>query len=307
MILTVTLNPCIDKSSSTEELRPDSKLRCKEVVREPGGGGINVSKALKELETQTAALFPAGGHNGKMLCSLLEREGMRYHAIDTSVETREAWIILETSSNHQYRFNFPGIPIKEEHIYQLIDEIRSFAPSFVVASGSLPPGLPDYFYGLIVKNANALGAKTIIDTSGPALQALKGKHAWLIKPNINELKGMLNVQEIPENEVDDAAQQVIRDGYAEIVVVSMGAKGAWLITSGEKHFASAPEVEKKSTVGAGDSLVAGLTHALERNYNFENALRFGVACGTAATMNSGTQLFRKEDVYSLYEQININT
>ena len=307
MILTVTLNPCIDKSSSTEKLKPESKLRCKEVVREPGGGGINVSKALKELDAETAALFPAGGHNGKMLCSLLDKTGIRYHAIETSVETREAWIILETTTNHQFRFNFPGQPVKEEHIYNLIDEIRAFAPSFVVASGSLPVGLPDYFYGLIVKNANAVGAKTIIDTSGPALQALKGKNAWLIKPNINELKTMLNVQEIPENEVDDAAQQVIGDGYAEIVVVSMGPKGAWLITATEKYFATAPKVEKKSTVGAGDSLVAGLTHALERQYNFENALRFGVACGSAATMNSGTQLFKKEDALSLYEKVEVTT
>lgn len=307
MILTVTLNPCIDKSSSTEKLKPESKLRCKEVVREPGGGGINVSKALKELDSPTAALFPAGGHNGKMLCSLLDKAGIRYYAIDTSVETREAWIILETSSNHQYRFNFPGQPVKEEHIYHLIDEIRSFAPSFVVASGSLPVGLPDYFYGLIVKNANALGAKTIIDTSGPALQALKGKHAWLIKPNINELKTMLDVQDIPENEVDDAAQQIIADGYSEVVVVSMGDKGAWLITGTEKYFATAPKVEKKSTVGAGDSMVAGLAYALEKQYNFENALRFGVACGSAATMNSGTQLFRKEDVLSLYEKVKVTT
>jgi len=307
MILTVTLNPSIDKSSSTEKLKPESKLRCKEVVREPGGGGINVSKALKELDAETAALFPSGGYNGKMLCSLLDKAGIRYYAIDSSVETREAWIIHETSSNHQYRFNFPGQSVKEEHIYQLIDEIRLFSPSFVVASGSLPVGLPDYFYGLIVKNANALGAKTIVDTSGPALQALKGKHAWLIKPNINELKTMLAVEDIPENEVDDAAQQIIADGYAEIAVISMGAQGAWLITRTEKYFASAPKVEKKSTVGAGDSMVAGLVYALEKQFNFENALRFGVACGSAATMNSGTQLFRKEDVLSLYESVKVTT
>lgn len=306
MILTVTLNPAIDKSSSTEILKPESKLRCKEVVREPGGGGINVSKALNELETPNVALFPSGGNNGRMLCALLEEEGIHYHAIDTSVETREAWIMLETSTNHQFRFNFPGRPIKEECVYNLIDAMRSFAPSYVVASGSLPPGLPDHFYGLIVKNANALGAKTIIDTSGAALQGLKGKGTWLIKPNINELKGLLNVTDIPEKEVDDAARQVIRDGYAEIVVVSMGAKGAWLVSAQEKYFASAPQVEKKSTVGAGDSLVAGLTHAFLKQYSYENAIRFGVACGSAATKNSGTQLFKKEDVYSLYEQVNIN-
>ena len=192
MILTVTLNPCIDKSSRVEKMKPESKLRCAEVVNEPGGGGINVSKALQKLETSSVALFPAGGHNGDMLCSLLKKEGILFHAVDTKVETRENWIVLETSTNNQYRFTFPGREVLEETVKTMVDQIRSFSPSFVVASGSLPPGLPDYFYGLIVKNAAAVGARCIVDTSGPALQALKGKHAFLIKPNIGELCKMLN-------------------------------------------------------------------------------------------------------------------
>lgn len=303
MTLTITLNPCIDKSSKVDVIKPDSKLRCTEVINEPGGGGINVSKALQKLETASVALFPAGGHNGNMLCSLLKEQGILFHAVDTKVETRENWTMLETSVNKQFRFTFPGREVKEETIKTLIDHIRSFSPSFVVASGSLPPGLPDYFYGLIVKNAASVGAKCVIDTSGPALQALKGKHAYMIKPNIGELCKMLNVEWLDKEEIPDAAQQAIRDGFAEIVVVSMGAAGAWLISRDEKHFCEAPVVEKKSTVGAGDSMVAGIIYMLQQQKPLKEALAFGVACGTAATMNEGTRLFDKEDAYILFHSL----
>lgn len=304
MILTITLNPCIDKSSKTEFFKPESKLRCTEVVNEPGGGGINVSKALQKLETPSVALFPAGGHNGNMLCSLLKEEGVLFHAVDTKTETRENWVVLETSTNNQYRFTFPGREVQELTIRTLVDQIRSFTPGFVVASGSLPPGLPDYFYGLIVKNASAVGAKCIVDTSGPALQALKGKHAFLIKPNIGELCKMLNVEWLDKEEVPEACRQAIRDGYAEVIVVSMGAKGAWLVSADEEYFVVSPSVPKRSTVGAGDSMVAGITYMLQKNKSLKEALAFGVACGSAATMNEGTQLFNREDVVTLFEQIN---
>jgi 6-phosphofructokinase 2 len=304
MILTVTLNPCIDKSSRVEKMKPESKLRCAEVVNEPGGGGINVSKALQKLESPSVALFPAGGHNGDMLCSLLKKEGILFHAVDTKVETRENWIVLETSTNNQYRFTFPGREVLEETVKTMVDQIRAFTPSFVVASGSLPPGLPDYFYGLIVKNAAAVGARCIVDTSGPALQALKGKHAFLIKPNIGELCKMLNVEWLDKEEVPDAAQQAIRDGFAEIMVVSMGPLGAWLITEEKRYFVVAPPVEKKSTVGAGDSMVAGITYSLQKGKTLKEAIQFGVACGSAATMNDGTQLFNKADAERLFAIIN---
>ena len=303
MILTITLNPCIDKSTRLNEMEPESKLRCTEVVNEPGGGGINVSKALQRLGADSMALFPAGGHNGNMLCSLLDEHGIKYHGVDTKVETRENWIVLETEKNNQYRFTFPGREVQESSIKMLIDQISNFSPSTVVASGSLPPGLPDYFYGLIVKTAKAVGARCIVDTSGPALAALKGKGAYLIKPNSSELSNLLNVPSLKKSEIDDAAQQIIRDGYAEIVAVSMGADGAWLITKDEKHFAAAPAVKKRSTVGAGDSMVAGITFMLQQHRPLQEAIAFGVACGSAATMNEGTQLFKREDAEYLYKQI----
>ena len=273
------------------------------MVNEAGGGGINVSKALKKLGISSLALFPAGGNNGNMLCSLLKEEDILFNAVDTKVETRENWIVLETSTNNQYRFTFPGRAVQEETIKRLIEHIRSFSPSYVVASGSLPPGLPDYFYGLIVKTAASVGAKCIVDTSGAALQALKGKHAFLIKPNINELCHMTGVKALTPLEVPAAAKQAIADGYAKIMVVSMGPEGAWIVSSEESHHCKAPAAPKKSTVGAGDSMVAGITSMLLKEQALREVIRFGVACGTAATMNEGTQLFRKEDVDSLFNSM----
>jgi 6-phosphofructokinase 2 len=303
MILTVTLNPCIDKSTRVDELKPEAKLRCTEVVNEPGGGGINVSKALLRLGAETYALMPAGGHNGNMLRSLLNQENIPFHAVDTNVETRENWIVKEENKNLQFRFTFPGREVEEKAIIQLIDFIRTFTPSFVVASGSLPPGLPDYFYGQIVKTANSIGAKCIVDTSGPALQALKDRKAYLLKPNISELSKMLELNHLHKDEVPDAARQAISDGYAEMLAVSMGADGAWLVTSTEQHYCKAPVVERKSTVGAGDSMVAGIAFMLEREKPLEEVIHFGVACGSAATMNEGTQLFKADDVHRLFDEL----
>jgi 6-phosphofructokinase 2 len=300
MILTITLNPCIDKSTKVDKLEPEAKLRCTEVVHEPGGGGINVSKALEKLSCKSIALFPAGGHNGEMLCSLLKKMNLSFHAIPTEEETRENWVVKESSFNNQYRFTFPGRAISEEAVRQLIDKITSYNPKFIVASGSLPPGLPDYFYGLIVEKAEVIGAKCIVDTSGAALKSLENKKAFLIKPNRGELCKLLGIEKIEKDEVPDAAKQAIKNGYAEWIAVSMGGDGAWLVSKEERYYCNAPKVERKSTVGAGDSMVAGITYMFSQNASPEEALRFGVCCGSAATMNEGTQLFDKETVYALY-------
>ncbi|MDO9374506.1 MAG: 1-phosphofructokinase family hexose kinase [Ferruginibacter sp.] len=303
-ILTVTLNPAIDKSTVADVLKPESKLRCADVLNEPGGGGINVSKALKKLGIPSVALFPAGGHNGEMLKGLLTAEDIAFQSVNSSVETRENWVVLEAETNNQYRFTFPGRAFEEQVVRDLIESIRSFSPGFVVASGSLPPGLPDHFYGLIVKTSMSVGAKCIVDTSGPALQALQGKNVFMIKPNINELCKMLSIETLAANEVPDAAQQAVRDGFAEVIVVSMGPDGAWMVTEEKRYFAAAPQVEKRSTVGAGDSMLAGISYMLQQKQPLKQALNFGVACGSAATMNDGTQLFNLEDAQRLYAEIN---
>jgi 6-phosphofructokinase 2 len=303
MILTITLNPCIDKSTIVPQLIPENKLRCTEIVWEAGGGGINVSKALQKLEVESIALFPSGGHNGNLLCSLLRETGIKFHVVDSKVESRENWVVWESSTNHQFRFTFPGRPVESDALRPLIDQISSLRPQYIVASGSLPPGLPDTFYQSIVRTAHQTAARCIIDTSGSALQALRGEKPFLIKPNRNELAQLVHRDQLSEEEITPAARQVIQDGYAELVVVSLGASGAWLVSKDQQFYCKAPAVEKKSTVGAGDSMVAGITFMLAQEHGLAEALQFGVACGSAATMNPGTQLFDPKQAFRLYEQI----
>ncbi|MEO7309462.1 MAG: 1-phosphofructokinase family hexose kinase [Chitinophagaceae bacterium] len=303
MIVTITLNPCIDKSTSVPEIKPEVKLRNTEPKNEPGGGGINVSKALAKLEVVSSALFPAGGHNGGMLKALLTTAKIPFRSVNTNVETRENWIVVESDTRRQFRFTFPGLEIETDTVKALLDELHAFSPSYVVASGSLPPGLPNNFYGLVVKRAKAAGARCIVDTSGDALKALEGKGAFLIKPNLNELARLLGLDHININEVDDAAQQLIQNGFAEIIAISLGSHGAWIVSASEKHLIRAPKVDVKTTVGAGDSMVAGITYMLHKNETLKNALRFGVCCGSAATMNAGTELFKVTDVWRLYKEL----
>lgn len=304
MILTITLNPCIDKSTRLPVLQPETKLRCETLVNEPGGGGINVSKALKRLLTGSRALFPAGGHNGNMLCSLLDQEGITYTRIDTENETRENWVVLETGTGAQYRFTFPGLSMPETVLDAVLKEIENPAASYVVISGSLPAGLSAAAFATIVTKVNATGARAIVDTSGAALAALKGANAYMIKPNAGELAALLGTGQLKQEEVPAAARQLVRDGYATCITVSMGALGAWLVTENEAWFTAAPPVKKMSTVGAGDSMVAGMVYQLLQQAPLDQVLRFGVACGTAATMNAGTQLFHKEDAERLFGEMN---
>lgn len=303
MVVTITLNPCIDKSSRIESLQPEAKLRCSEMVNEPGGGGINVSKALMKLDISSTALFPSGGHNGNMLNELLRNAGIKYHAVKTEVETRENWVMQETSTNRQYRFTFPGKPLEDQIIETLIDQLHSFSPEFVVASGSIPQGVSDTIYASIAVATNAIGAKYMVDTSGPALQAIKGQGAFLIKPNLGELCAIIGINRIEDDQVPDAAAKLINEGYAEMVAVSMGQKGAWLVDSNGKDYVMAPAVEKKSTVGAGDSMLAGMLYMQLKGASRADTLKFGVACGTAATMNEGTNLFDQDQAFRLFDAL----
>ncbi|HYH13931.1 MAG TPA: 1-phosphofructokinase family hexose kinase [Flavisolibacter sp.] len=305
MILTITLNPTIDKSTAVGKIEPDSKLRCDPMKHEPGGGGINVSKALKKLGCASKALFPAGGYNGMMLKSLLQLEQIDTEVIAVEKETRENFVVLETSTNKQFRFNLPGDPTSIPLVDKVIDYIQNNRFEYIIGSGSLLPGLADDAYAQIAKVAIDTGAKFILDTSGPALQAAVDKGVYLLKPNIGELARLCGIQWLETDGVEAAARSLIGQGNVTLIAVSMGKDGAMLITKDRAYKVVAPEVEKKSTVGAGDSMVAGMVYMLSQGKSLEEVIRFGVACGTAATMNAGTELFDKEDAEQLFATLKV--
>ncbi len=305
MIVTITLNPAIDKTTSVEAMLPDKKLRCSTVTTEAGGGGINVSKALKKLGAESTAIFLSGGNNGKLLEKYLEEQGISTLAIPIEGETRESFTVNEERTHAQYRFVLSGPDIQPGVADSCLRELDNIhpAPKYVVVSGSLPPGISETFFSDVAAWCKKAGARCIVDSSGPALQHAVQQGVFLIKPNLNELCLLSGKKNLQINEVDDVALELVRQGNIKVIVVSLGPSGAMLVTADGYEHIPAPMVKKNTTVGAGDSMVAGMVWQLSRDNNLEDVVRYGVACGSAATMNQGTQLFDPKDVERLYKWI----
>ena len=300
-IVTLTVNPALDKSAHFKGLVPEQKIRCDAPRFDAGGGGINASKAIAKLEGESFCVFTSGGPIGSMLEDLVKNESIAFQSIKTNNWTRESFVAVDDNTNSQYRFGFPGSEISEEEKNNIIQTIQEFKPKFLVLSGSLNEGLTTDFYQQIADLAKKSGSKVIVDTSGEALQKVLETGVYLIKPNVGELAKLIGVERLEMDEVVHAAQKLIEKGSAEIVVVSLGPQGAVLVTATQTEFVPAPNVVKKSTVGAGDSMVGAMVWALSQNKSLKEVVQWGVACGSAATMNEGTQLFKLEDAKRLFE------
>jgi 6-phosphofructokinase 2 len=300
-IVTLTVNPALDKSAHFSGLVPEQKIRCEAPLYDAGGGGINVSKAVSRLEGTSLAVMASGGPSGEMIKEILNKESILFQSIETKNWTRESFVAVDDNTNSQYRFNFPGTAVTDAERDNIIQAIEGIESEFIVLSGSLREGLPVNFYQEIAKIAKKSNSKLIVDTSGEGLKKVLETGVYLIKPNVGELAKLIGVERLEMEEVNDAAKQIIEKGGAEIVVVSLGPQGAVLVTKDSYDFVPAPNVAKKSTVGAGDSMVGGMVWALSQNKNLKEVIRWGVACGSAATMNEGTQLFKLEDAKRLYE------
>lgn len=303
-IITITLNPAIDKSTSVPVLVPEKKMKCTLPVFEPGGGGINVARAIKKLGGNATAMYLAGGYTGKFFTQLLDRENIDSIVIEMANHTRENLIVLNSTANLQYRFGMPGPLVEEVEWKKLLDTLEKInGIDFIVASGSLPPGVPVDIYARIASVAKRKGTKCVVDTSGEALQLAAEEGVYLLKPNLGELSSLVGSEEISTGMVDDVAATLIENGRSEVVLVSMGAAGAMLVTKQTVKQLSAPVVKRISTVGAGDSMVAGIIMGLSKGFSILESAKYGVASGTAATINPGTELCRLEDVERLYPLI----
>ncbi len=303
-IITITANPAIDKSSSVASIIPEKKLKCSRPVFEPGGGGVNVARAIKKLRGNATAIYFAGGYSGKFYEELLNKEGIESDVVEIQDHTRENLIITDESTNLQYRFGMPGPIITEFEWKKLLQKIERFQDvEFIIGSGSLSPGIPTDFYARIAFIAKKKKAKFIVDTSGEPLQLAINEGVFLIKPSITELNALVGKNECGNEMASDLANQVIQNTHCEAVLVSMGAAGAILVTKKSIEKITPPIVNVKSTVGAGDSMVAGVVLSLSGGKTLYEAAQYGVACGTAATLNAGTSLCKPEDAERIYNII----
>ena len=302
-VITITLNPAVDKSTTAETIKPEKKLRCAQPDYQPGGGGINVSRGLQRLGMDSMAFYTSGGRTGELLEKLLEKEKVRSMHFAVAAATRENFVVVDASSNEQYRFGMPGDALTLHEQEKLMKTLLNISPQpdFAVISGSLPPDMNPAFLRRLVKELTAKGIKVIADTSGQALTAIMEEGVYLLKPNLGELGRLAGTDELDNDTADEAAKKLIEQGKAEIIAVSMGPQGAYVVTNNETVYVPAPSVKKKSTVGAGDSMVAGIVFMLAKGASVTEMARMGVACGTAATMSPGTGLFTRANADRLYK------
>jgi len=303
-VLTVTLNPALDVSASTPGVHPTSKLRCDQVQRHPGGGGINVARVLHRLGADCMAVCLLGGPSGQMVSELLEAEGVFCTPVAIGGHTRESFHVTDIGKGQEYRFVLPGPQIHPDELEALVGFLAWQAPpDFMVVSGSLPPGVDADFYSRLAQIAHVWGAKLVLDGSGPSLEAGLNEGVYMVKPSLREFREITGLALASLAAVRDAARAWIVARKAEVAVVSLGDKGALLVTAEQVLFAPPLAVTVVSAVGAGDSFVAGMVWRLCQGAEIADAFKHGVAAASAALMSAGTGLCTAADVTRLLPQI----
>ena len=307
-LITLTLNPALDLATTTARVEPTHKLRCSPAQRFAGGGGVNVARVLHRLGSDVQAWALAGGAAGAQMRQLLADEGVSTVLQPIAGDTRENFSVVETATGQEFRFVLPGPALQAAEWQACMDALAALAPAsrWLVASGSLPPGVPDDFYAQVARAARARGTRVVVDTSGAPLAAALDAGVTLVKPSLRELREVLRQPLDTPAEWCAATQALVRAGQAEIVALSVGALGAVLATREGVWQAPALDVPATTgTTGAGDCFVAALVWALDRGEAPPEALRWAVAAGAAALMAPGTALAQAADVHRLHPLVRV--
>lgn len=303
-VLTVTLNPTVDVTTSVDAMKPLQKLRCAKPRLDPGGGGVNVSRAIKELGGESRAFVALGGETGTQLRHLLDHTGLMIDYWPLVSETRISFTVIEEATALPYRFVLPGpeiSPFEADQILQHLGKLIERYTGYVVASGSLPPGVPDDFYARLARKTRDLGGRFVIDSHGNPLRAATKEQPYLVRLN------HLEAQELLGGNADTAANllasELVDRGLTEAAIVTIGERGAIVATHGRRIEIRPPKVKVRSGVGAGDSFVAALVTGLASGWTIEDAARYGVAAAAAAVTTEATDLCKRETVEAFYAQI----
>ncbi|MCC6949733.1 MAG: 1-phosphofructokinase family hexose kinase [Bradyrhizobiaceae bacterium] len=305
--LAFTLNPSIDISTAVNRVLPGRKLRCEQHQVFPGGGGVNVARMAARLGADVELIYPAGGATGQLLRRLVDKEAIPNIAIPVAQETREDFTVLEEATGKEFRFVLPGPRLSQDEWRACLSTITNLQtkPSYIVASGSLPPGVPSGFLAQIARFAKSVPCRFVVDSSGEALAAALAEGVYLVKPNLRELKELTGeIGENPETLVL-AARTWIAEGRTQVVALSLGEHGGILVTRDQAWFADAPSVKSVSTVGAGDSFLGALLWGLEAGLTTPEAFRYGIAAGAAAVLTPGTALAQRPDIERLLPDVRI--
>ncbi len=306
MINTITLNPSIDKFIRVDRLVKDDTLRGSDLHQDPGGKGINVSRALKELRGETHAFGFIGGCTGYMLNSYMVDRDIPFDFMEVEGETRINVILSDDSDNSQTRVSMPGPQVGLKDFVALIDKLigTKTKPSFWTMGGSIAQGLPQDAYRTLIQIFQAQGVPCALDADGLALALGVEAKPYLIKPNEFEIQRLLDRRMASVADFMEGAQELVSRGI-KVVALTLGKKGMIVASEKECFHVPSPEVKTKSKVGAGDSSLAGILFGLAQRKSLQEAARLGVAAGTAAVLTEGTQLFRKIDLESILSRIKV--
>ncbi len=305
MIYTVTLNPALDKTVEIPSFRIDAVNRITSVRTDPGGKGINVSKVIDKLGGSSIAMGILGGETGRTIQAALERMGLRTCFHFAEGETRTNMKIIDPVRHTNTDINEPGVTVSEAVLDGLLGELAGKIADgdIVVISGSLPAGALQETYRIWTETCRRKGAKVLLDADGERLRAGLKASPYLIKPNHHELAELVGRRMESPKELAETARELMKQYGIEKIVVSMGGDGALYVTETEAVYADGIRVPVKSTVGAGDSVVAALALAEEKGLSLEETVRLSTATGAANVMCSGTQAAEYETVRELMPRV----
>ncbi|MCG3135132.1 MAG: Tagatose-6-phosphate kinase [Planctomycetes bacterium] len=304
MIVTLTPNPALDKTLLVAALRHGAVNRARESHLDPGGKGVNAARVVHRLGRPAVALVVAGGAVGKLLLRELHDEGVTHEAVWVPEETRLNVIVVDEATGESTRVWDRGAPVPPS-VLSAIGGMRDRhldQATVLVCAGTLPPGVPDDWYAECIEAAHERGVRTILDSDGESFRAGLAAEPSVIKPNAREAEYVLGRRLVDEKDVIAGAVELLRRG-PEAVVISMGGSGSVLATEDGVVRAIPPTVDRKSAVGSGDSLVAGLAIALHEHMHLSEGLRIGTAAGAATAMTVGTQLGTREEIDALLPSV----
>lgn len=306
-VLCLTMNPSVDLATETEAVVPTHKLRCDATLHDAGGGGINVARVLTRMGGRCTSLCPLGGSPGQWLQRRMRDEGLEAAFLPIADETRVSFTVHERRTGAEFRFVMPGPRLSDREWQACLDHLEQMPqfPDLLVASGSLPPGVPADFYARLARLCRARGARLVLDTSGPPLAAALAEGVFLCKPNLRELTELVDRPLETPAQWQAAARQLVLDGRAQAVALTLGHLGALLATREAAWNAPPLDIAVASAVGAGDSFVGGMVWGLQQGQPLEQAFGWGVAAGSAALLSTGTGLCRLEDIQRLWPQVQL--
>lgn len=306
MIYTITLNPALDKEYKVPQILFDDIMRMTSIRTDFGGKGFNVSRLLRSMDAESVALGLVGGHTGEVIAAGLEPLGIEVNLTYIQGETRTNISIVDQSENHYVKLNECGPEVSETELNALLEKMDALltAGDYWVLAGSLPKGIPDDVYAVMIRKINQADAYAVLDTSGLPLKLGVKERPYLIKPNVHELSALVGVDIQDVSALPELSAGLHAQGIPN-VLVSLGEKGAFLSDSQRCWSGETPKITAQNPIGAGDAMVAGMVWRLALGDTPQTALPWAMACGTAAASLPGTGMPSPELVKQFYENMRI--